>query len=188
MKKIYLSKKKRDTDAEEREKIGERLRTKRHLKNLTQEEVAKLIGLTTTAYSKIERGESGVNMDRLKQLGKVLDIDIMTLVDNVPPSKTTLHALVSNLTSMTKNIEKISAWIVSEKPQIYRIADAGTVVSGQEFNINKENKPKEEKKAEKIEKKEPARAKRKYKRHKTTTKRVGRPRKKPGENIETEGV
>ncbi|MCQ2360702.1 MAG: helix-turn-helix domain-containing protein [Paludibacteraceae bacterium] len=137
MKKLYLLKKKRETDANERTKIGEILRTRRHLKNLTQEEVAKLIGLTTTAYSKIERGESGVNMDRLRQLGKVLEVDLDTLIDNAPPSRIALQDLISNLKSMNRNIEKISSWIASEKPQIYRIADAGTVMAQQDFEMLK---------------------------------------------------
>lgn len=137
MKKLYLLKKKRETDADERTKIGEILRTRRHLKNLTQEEVAKLIGLTTTAYSKIERGESGVNMDRLRQLGKVLEVDLDTLIDNAPPSRIALQDLISSLKSMNRNIEKISAWIASEKPQIYRIADAGTVMTQQNFEMMK---------------------------------------------------
>ncbi len=137
MKNIYLLKKKRETDSNERTKIGEILRTRRHLKNLTQEEVAKLIGLSTTAYSKIERGESGVNMDRLRQLGKVLEVDIDTLIDNAPPSRIALQDLISNLRTMNKNIEKISAWIASEKPQIYRIADVGTVMTQQNFEMLK---------------------------------------------------
>lgn len=135
MKNFYLLKKKRETDANERMKIGEILRTRRHLRNLTQEEVAKLIGMSTTAYSKIERGESGVNMDRLGQLGKALEVDINTLIDNAPPSRIALQDLVLSLKSMNRNIEKISAWIASEKPQIYRIADAGTVMTQQDFEM-----------------------------------------------------
>ena len=44
---------------EERIKFGQNLKERRRLLNLTQENVAEMLRITVTAYSKIERGETG---------------------------------------------------------------------------------------------------------------------------------
>lgn len=131
---------KRDNDPDERTSMGSYLRTKRHVMNLTQENVANLLGISITAYSKLERGESSVTMDRLKQICKILDIDVKTLVEETIPNKITLQDLFLSLSTMSKNIEKISTWIASEKPQIYKIADIGKLTSVQDFKMSENTK------------------------------------------------
>jgi transcriptional regulator with XRE-family HTH domain len=53
--------------------IGEKIRKLREGKSLTQEEMANLLGITQTAYGKIERGESSVSWKRLNQISEIFE-------------------------------------------------------------------------------------------------------------------
>lgn len=53
---------------------------KRLEKGLSQNEVAKLINISQTAYQKIEKGDTCIISDRLSQLAKILDIKEEELV------------------------------------------------------------------------------------------------------------
>lgn len=49
--------------------FGNRLRVLRINNNLTQENMADMLEITQSAYSKIERGERKINMEHLKKIG-----------------------------------------------------------------------------------------------------------------------
>lgn len=64
---------------------GDKIRTYRTMKGLSQENVAKLLGISLNSYSKIERGETDITVTRLQQIADVLQIritDIVGLGDN----------------------------------------------------------------------------------------------------------
>jgi diguanylate cyclase (GGDEF)-like protein len=63
--------------------FGEKLKNYRKLKNLTQEEVAEKIGVSGQAVSKWEKGECLPDCYNLKMLGKVYQISVDTLLDEV---------------------------------------------------------------------------------------------------------
>jgi transcriptional regulator with XRE-family HTH domain len=52
--------------------IGQKIRKLRELKNLTQTHMAQELGVTQSAYSKIELGESEVTYSRLERISGVL--------------------------------------------------------------------------------------------------------------------
>ncbi len=54
--------------------IGTKIRKIRELKNLKQEHVAEKLGISVTAYGKIERDETDISIERLDQIAKVLEI------------------------------------------------------------------------------------------------------------------
>lgn len=56
---------------EDRVKLGERLKTAREYLGLSQEEVAKSIGINRSALSAIEQGQRGVDALELKALAKI---------------------------------------------------------------------------------------------------------------------
>ncbi|UOP04895.1 helix-turn-helix domain-containing protein [Conchiformibius kuhniae] len=60
--------------------ILEQIRTVRECKNLSQEQMAKKLNMTTGNYSKLERGESGMNVDKLAEIAKVFGMDLKTLL------------------------------------------------------------------------------------------------------------
>lgn len=54
--------------------LGAKVKKVRELKNLTQEHVAERIGMTTSGYSRIERGEVRVSIERLEQIAMALGV------------------------------------------------------------------------------------------------------------------
>jgi transcriptional regulator with XRE-family HTH domain len=61
-------------------KVQEKIRFARELKNLSQEEVASKLGMSTTGYAKIERGQTKANIQKLEKIAEVLEIDLMELL------------------------------------------------------------------------------------------------------------
>lgn len=61
--------------------IGTRVRAARKAKKLTQAALAEAISRTTEAISNIERGRNLPPLDRLQQIGEVLDISLADLVE-----------------------------------------------------------------------------------------------------------
>jgi transcriptional regulator with XRE-family HTH domain len=63
------------------DKIGTKIRKLREQKEFTQEYVAKKLDMTTAGYSKIEREVSGINMDKLSKIAKILDFEVRQILD-----------------------------------------------------------------------------------------------------------
>ncbi|KMK52453.1 hypothetical protein RO21_00970 [[Actinobacillus] muris] len=61
-------------------KINEKIRHLRETKNWSQEEMASKLNMSTNGYSKIERGESKINTERLEQIANILDMDMLELI------------------------------------------------------------------------------------------------------------
>jgi len=57
-------------------KIGSKLRTVRTVKNLKQENMAEILGLSQSGYAKIERDEVEVKLDRLAQITNALGMNV----------------------------------------------------------------------------------------------------------------
>ena len=54
-------------------KIKERLKQIRQLRGLKQKEMAKLLGLSSSAYSKIEKGKIDLTLKNLLKIAKIFD-------------------------------------------------------------------------------------------------------------------
>ena len=54
--------------------IGQRIKQARLAKNLTQEDLAEKIDISVAFLSRVERGNSHINLKRLNQLCRLLDI------------------------------------------------------------------------------------------------------------------
>ena len=61
-------------------KIGEKIRALRDLKNLSQANMASMLGLSELAYGKIERDHTDIKLSRLEQIAKVLSITVPKLL------------------------------------------------------------------------------------------------------------
>lgn len=61
-------------------KSYEKIRVFRENHDLTQEEMAVKLNMSTTGYAKIERGETRLNIPRLEQIAEILDVDIFELI------------------------------------------------------------------------------------------------------------
>jgi transcriptional regulator with XRE-family HTH domain len=62
--------------------LGERIRMLRLAKKLTQENLAEMLGLTATSYSKIEQGKSDISITRLQNIAEKLETDASELLKN----------------------------------------------------------------------------------------------------------
>jgi transcriptional regulator with XRE-family HTH domain len=56
-------------------KLGHKIRVGRQIKGYSQEVMADLLGISPTAYAKMERGETKVTEEKLSQIAEVLGID-----------------------------------------------------------------------------------------------------------------
>lgn len=61
--------------------VHERLKTMRLCRNWTQEDLAEKLGWAVNTYAKIERGESDVKLDKLKQIADVIGVELSELLN-----------------------------------------------------------------------------------------------------------
>jgi transcriptional regulator with XRE-family HTH domain len=60
--------------------IGHKIRKLRELRNYSQEFMALKLGISQVAYSKIETGQTQMNLQRLEKIAETLEIDPFTLM------------------------------------------------------------------------------------------------------------
>jgi len=63
------------------EKFGQRIKTLRKARNLSQEELAELCGLDRTYISGIERGVRNVSLRNIEVLAQALEVSIAALFE-----------------------------------------------------------------------------------------------------------
>ncbi len=61
-------------------RLSERIRQFRLHKGLSQENMADMLGLSTTAYGDLERGRTELSVSRLENIAKLLDIPLSELL------------------------------------------------------------------------------------------------------------
>ena len=60
----------------------EKIKNIRKLKNWSQEEIADKLGITASGYGSIERGDTDVNLSRLKDIAELFGMDLSELFDS----------------------------------------------------------------------------------------------------------
>jgi XRE family transcriptional regulator, regulator of sulfur utilization len=94
--------------------IAEKIRLNRLQRGLSQENMASLLHLSTTAYGDIERGKTDLTIARLTQIADALDISVLTLLtDDAIPAQVIEEKSV-DLTS--HELETLR--LINEKQQI----------------------------------------------------------------------
>lgn len=66
-------------EAKIKKRVGQQLQLLRLEKNLTQEQMSEKLNLSTSAYCKIEYGETDLTLTRLDKIAKVLDMSTLDL-------------------------------------------------------------------------------------------------------------
>ena len=61
---------------------SEKIKIMREMNQWTQEEVAEKLGMSTTGYAKIERGETKLRLDKLEQIAQIFNLDIVELLSS----------------------------------------------------------------------------------------------------------
>ncbi|TAH17470.1 MAG: XRE family transcriptional regulator [Cytophagales bacterium] len=62
-------------------RIGLNIKKIRELRNYTQEYMAESLKMSQTGYSKIERGETDVTVDKINLIAKILDVNLLDLLE-----------------------------------------------------------------------------------------------------------
>ncbi len=60
--------------------IGKNIRTFRHQRGWSQEDVANRLGISIPAFSKIETGVTDINLSRLEQIADIYEIDVVQIL------------------------------------------------------------------------------------------------------------
>jgi transcriptional regulator with XRE-family HTH domain len=86
--------------------ISKKLRLLRLERNWTQEDVARQLGISIPAYSKIEGGLTDVNLSRLEELAKVFGLPVIELLASgeQPPAARELETLNQRLAEREKEV------------------------------------------------------------------------------------
>lgn len=66
--------------------IGDRIRTERKRKDITQESLAEKLDVTIGYVSQVERGITKISLDLLGKISSILECDIATLVTGSVPN------------------------------------------------------------------------------------------------------
>lgn len=106
-----------------KEIIGNRIRKLRQSKDYSQQNMADELDITSSAYSKIERGVTDTSVDRLAAIGKILGVEASYFFHEPPPLLTKAeeqdkdigYASKSEVEDLTIIIKKIQRDIASLK-------------------------------------------------------------------------
>lgn len=81
-----------------RKSLGKRIRTERQQLRLTQEQLAELIGVSSTYIGLVERGERAVTLEKLIRIANVLHVSVDYLLsDSAKSSADNNFILLKNL-------------------------------------------------------------------------------------------
>lgn len=61
-------------------KVGEKIKTVREIKKLSQEDMAHKLGLTVSTYARLERGESRMYLQVLEEIAQILEMNVVDLL------------------------------------------------------------------------------------------------------------
>lgn len=108
--------------------INDKIRLFREDHQLSQEEMATKLSMSTKGYAKIERGETRVNFERLEQILDVLNADIYELLNYGENGKIYISAgdnnsnTNSNIFLGNGNVEKLNL-MLAHKDEIIKLKD-----------------------------------------------------------------
>lgn len=87
--------------------IGQKIRNAREDLDLSQEQVAKQIGMNQSSYSKIERDCQEPNLYQLQQIAIILNLDLNVLL-NVRPDEGKVKRMAKEISEIIKKYTKES--------------------------------------------------------------------------------
>jgi transcriptional regulator with XRE-family HTH domain len=106
----------------QQDSIPDKIRKARVLKGLSQENVADMLGISTTAYGDIERGKTELSIKRAQDLSKVLDLPVLWGENelSVSPQVDTLLEEIKHLKAENLRLEiELKFWKEKFEQQMY---------------------------------------------------------------------
>lgn len=88
--------------------LHEKIKFFRLSKNLTQTYLADQLGIDTGNYSRLERGETKISIERLSKIAEVLEVDLsLFLSDREPENQSkNLHEIMTEILVEIRDINK----------------------------------------------------------------------------------
>ena len=62
--------------------VHDKIRVMREINQWSQEEMAEKLAMSANGYAKIERGQTNINIEKLKQIAQIFNIDMVDLIAN----------------------------------------------------------------------------------------------------------
>lgn len=112
----------------------------RTLKGLTQEQMAEKLGMSTTGYSKIERGETKLQTDRLEKIVAVLGMELKDFVsfNEKMVFNTSFHDQCLHTQNLSINLSRELEYELEKLRLIVQQKDAENVLLREQINQLKE--------------------------------------------------
>lgn len=92
-----------------------RLRKLREAKNMTQEQIAKVLNMTRTNYSKIEKEQVSLSFDDALLLAEFFDVSLEELVNSKKPRKIISSNDLKLIRTIRLTLEEIEAHYIDTK-------------------------------------------------------------------------
>ncbi|MCJ8210932.1 helix-turn-helix domain-containing protein [Mucilaginibacter sp. RS28] len=96
--------------------VGKNIRTLRHRRGWSQEDVAKKLNISIPAFSKIETGVTDVNLSRLEQIANIYEVSVVQLLalDEAPaePQLTALNNVQQKLNAREIEIATLQRKVI----------------------------------------------------------------------------
>ena len=73
------------------QKLGDRIRKYRQLKDMKQSYISRMLGISVSAYGKIERGETHLTINRLTEISEFLGFSVQEILQPEPPHHRSHH-------------------------------------------------------------------------------------------------
>ena len=96
--------------------VIEKIRTTRKEKGISHEAMAVNLGISQTAYTKMERGETKLTVDRLQKIAEILDVKLGNLLESEAQS---FHQEIHNNKSVTAISQQKIENLYEENHEIY---------------------------------------------------------------------
>jgi transcriptional regulator with XRE-family HTH domain len=113
----------------------EKIKLFRHLKGWSQEQVAEKLAMTVGGYGGLERGETNIQLSRLKQLAELFEIE---LTDLFTPENNTIHANHSNTSINNFGYQQNHHWHIYSNDEIVELKHQLEIAALKNHNLEKE--------------------------------------------------
>jgi len=96
--------------------VGKNIRTIRHQRGWSQEDVANRLGISIPAFSKIETGVTDINLSRLEQIADIFQVNVVNLLalefENHEPQASNLSIAQKKITDREAEIANLQRKVI----------------------------------------------------------------------------
>ena len=96
--------------------VGKNIRTIRHQRGWSQEDVANRLGISIPAFSKIETGVTDINLSRLEQIANIYEINVVNLlaldIEETEPQVSNLSIAQKKITDRETEIANLQRKVI----------------------------------------------------------------------------